>query len=370
MGMINIFHGSDSDFINATAHLKDKKTFRDLFHLIDKASAPSTIEFFETIYLKNFVLNTDDFAGAKDWVLLSFCSYILENTLFEIEDIWINNPPSYIYNDLMARYKNKITETWTQYKNIDIKALKALSKNYKTSVIGQDDIIHQMLPSIYALENPSRKRPATFLFLGASGVGKTETAKYISSFFDNKMLRIQFSMQQNYKAYKYIFGGEMGETSLARELIKRESNIVLLDEFDKVNDTFYNAFYQLFDEGRFVDNNYDVNMEKTIIICTTNFMSNQEAQVMLGTPIYSRFSKVIKFNPISETDKKKIAQKIYKEIFNQLDEEDKKLLFSDKILKNFTEQISKSNYVNMRMLKNDIEETIYKEILKAKKVIN
>ena len=73
------------------------------------------------------------------------------------------------------------------------------------------------------MRNTERKRPVTLLFLGESGIGKTETAKYISSSLGTDMVRIQFSMQQTSNAYQYIFGAEHGEDSLARELIRRSS---------------------------------------------------------------------------------------------------------------------------------------------------
>ena len=56
----------------------------------------------------------------------------------------------------------------------------------------------------------------------------------------------------------------------------RESNVILIDEFDKVNPAFYNAFYELFDEGRYVDTNYDVNLGQAIFLLTCNFGSEEE----------------------------------------------------------------------------------------------
>ena len=50
--------------------------------------------------------------------------------------------------------------------------------------------------------------------------------------------------------------------------MSRESNVILIDEFDKVNPSFYNAFYELFDGGRYVDTNYDVNLGQTIFLLT------------------------------------------------------------------------------------------------------
>lgn len=156
---------------------------------------------------------------------------------------------------------------------------------------------------------------------------------------------------------------------MARELIRRSSNVILLDEFDKVSPSFYNAFYQMFDEGTFVDANYSVDVSKCIIICTTNYRTEEEAEKYLGTPIYSRFSKVVIFNPISIDDKLKIARKCYTGLMEQVAAEDKELIKNNSVLSLFERVIKEGAYPNMRMLRNDIEDAINFEILKARGII-
>lgn len=153
-------------------------------------------------------------------------------------------------------------------------------------------------------------------------------------------------------------------------MIRRSSNVILLDEFDKVSPAFYNAFYQMFDEGTFVDANYSVDVSKCIIICTTNYRTEEEAEKHLGTPIYSRFSKVIIFNPISVDDKLKIARKCYGGLMEQIDGEDKKLIENNSVLTFFEKVIKDGAYPNMRMLRNDIEDAINFEILKARGILH
>ena len=67
-------------------------------------------------------------------------------------------------------------------------------------------------------------------------------AKSISKTLGGELLRVQFSMMQSDEAYNYVFGAEHSKNSFARDMMARESNVILIDEFDKVNPIFYNAF--------------------------------------------------------------------------------------------------------------------------------
>lgn len=372
MNMIEIYWGADKDFEEATKNLDNVHYLVDVLdHLnktnlkiegMDKQDSPLEIE--------NLLVHTDDYGGIKEWALLGFSNNILQSSKEEISNLWLCNPPIKIYDDIVRNYNREIiNEHKTIYPIITIENMRKMAEDFNETVIGQPNVIKQSLCSIYSLRNTERKRPVTLLFLGESGIGKTETAKYISSSLGTDMVRIQFSMQQTSNAYQYIFGAEHGEDSLARELIRRSSNVILLDEFDKVSPAFYNAFYQMFDEGKFVDANYSVDVSKCIIICTTNYRTEEEAEKYLGTPIFSRFSKVVIFNAIGVNDKLKIAKKCFLSLINQIDDEDRQLIENKPILEEFEKGISKGAYFNMRMLKNDIEDAINFEILKARNII-
>lgn len=370
---INIYWGSDKIFERETEKLTEICLLTDIINQLDKKiftieGAKKTEE--EPLNVKNLLVYTDDYGQIQEWVLLDFCNHILRNKKLCVEYLWLCNPPTKIYKNIIKNYKaDIIREHKPKITEISVDELKKLSENYEKEVIGQPNVMRRVLPAIYALKNEKRKRPVSILFLGASGIGKTETAKYIGEQLGMSLVRIQFSMQQTNQAYQYIFGAEHGEDSLARELIRRESNVVLLDEFDKVSPAFYNAFYQMFDEGLFVDSNYSVDMSRCIVICTTNYRSEEEAEKHLGTPIYSRFSKIVVFDAISIDDKIKIAEKCYQSILSKISEEEKMLIADNDILNKFNQGIRKNAYANMRMLNNDIEDAVYYEILKAYGII-
>ena len=373
MNKIEVFWGADEEFEAAISGLLDIHFLSDVLNYLNKTeikidgtNPPSE----EPLDVENLIVHTDDYGGMKEWAILGFTNNILQNLKVRIKNVWLSNPPTKIYEDILRNYnKDIIEEHHTDYPPITIENLKTIADGFNEAVIGQTQVISQILSAVYALRNQNRKRPVTLLFLGDSGIGKTETAKYISQCIGKEMVRVQFSMQQTNSAYQYIFGAEHGEDSLARELIRRKSNVVLLDEFDKFSPSFYNAFYQMFDEGVFVDANYSVDVSKCIIICTTNYQTVEEAEKNLGTPIFSRFSKVIRFLPISVEDKLIIAKKSYDSLLLQLDADDKELVPQDTVLPVFENAIRKGMYPNIRMLRNDMEDALNFEILRARNII-
>ncbi len=373
MEKIEIYWGADKDFEEATKNLKNTFFLSDVMDHISKTYVKvegATEKEEPPMKVENLLIHTDDYGGIKEWALLGFSNNVLCHLKLEIKNLWLCNPPQKIYKDIIKNFdKNIIKEYKTLYPEITIDSMKEMALGFNETVIGQPHVMKHILTSIYGLKNPKRTRPVTLLFLGDSGIGKTETAKYISSSLKTEMVRIQFSMQQTNNAYQYIFGADHGEDSLARELIRRKSNVVLLDEFDKVSSAFYNAFYQMFDEGVFVDANYSVDISKCIIICTTNYRTEEEAEKYLGTPIYSRFSKVVIFNPISIDDKLTIARKCYDSLMERVDAEDKAFIENNSVLELFERVIKEGAYPNMRMLRNDIEDAINFEILKARGII-
>lgn len=373
MNKINIFWGSDEVFAEATNGLTDFNYLTDVLEHIRKEKlviaghAPDKPD--DPMKVENLIVHTDDYGGINEWAMLGFTNNILQNLRVDIYNLWLCNPPKQIYQDIRRNFSEEtIDEHPAIYPGIELNALKKMATEFDSHVIGQSHVIKTALSAIYGLKIPSRKRPVTLLFLGDSGIGKTATAKFISDCIGKEMVRIQFSMQQTTTAYQYIFGAEHGEDSLARALIRRNSNVVLLDEFDKVPPAFYNAFYQMFDEGMFVDSNYSVDVSKCVIICTTNYTTEEEAEKNLGAPIYSRFSKVIKFVPISVENKLQIAENCYESVLGDV-QEDRALIVDNNILNFFKEHIKNGSYPNIRMLKNDIEDAIYFEILKKRNIL-
>lgn len=117
-------------------------------------------------------------------------------------------------------------------------------------------------------------------------------------------------MMQTNEAYNYVFGAEHSKGSFAKDLMSRETNVILIDEFDKVNTIFYNAFYELFDEGKYVDSN--------------NFRSEEEIKQVLGPAMYSRIGCCIEYKDLTKEQKCIIIEKCYNKIISQLKDDEKK----------------------------------------------
>ena len=120
---------------------------------------------------------------------------------------------------------------------------------------------------------------ATFLFVGPTGVGKTELAKILTGIqFGSKdfMLRFDMSEYQDKQSIFQLIGAPNGERSgtLTDAVLKNPYSLVLLDEFEKAHPDILNLFLQVFDDGRLTDSiGHTVNFQNTIIIATSNASS-------------------------------------------------------------------------------------------------
>lgn len=193
-----------------------------------------------------------------------------------------------------------LTDFLDKIKEDNKRMLLEINEKFDDTIIGQDKVKDRLLAALYPLlQKSSKRKPIVLMFYGKSGVGKTETAKFISKVLGQPLFRKQFSMFHSGEFQGYLFGGTHSQASFARDLLERESNVLLLDEFDKPHPVFHSAFYQLFDEGIFEDKNYQLSLYNSIIICTSNYLTEEEIRKNLGDPIFYRFDKFIKFDDLS-----------------------------------------------------------------------
>ena len=362
---IVIFTGSKRDFHalldSRISECEETITFLDLIQLYNARIRPGESGVKENALMQkkvvdNCIVRTEDYSSVLEHVLSNFINVLIAH--HEIGTLYVQNPPKRVLNSLRSMYSDdEIEYLRSEYVQIDRDMLKTIYRNLNDDIIGQDECKRQLLSGLYRLSLEETERPAVLMLYGPSGVGKTETAKSISHSLGGELLRIQFSMMQTSEAYNYVFGAEHSKPSFARDMVTRETNVILIDEFDKVNPLFYNAFYELFDEGRYVDTNYDVDLHGSIFLCTSNFMSEDEIKKALGPAMFSRIGCCIEYADLTVEQKISIIQGWYDTIISQLKEDEKTVIEGTDILAWFMSNAER--YDNIRILKVKLENAVF-----------
>lgn len=312
------------------------------------------------IDVDNCIVRAEDYGSVLEHVLSNFVTIVTLN--HDIGTIYVHNPPKRVLRSLVSVFEDDIEYLVSPYDVINREKLIQIYNNLNISILGQDGCKKQLISGLYKLMSNTSKKPSVLMFYGPSGVGKTETAKVLSEALGGELLRIQFSMMQTNEAYNYVFGAEHSKSSFARDMLSRESNVILIDEFDKVNPLFYNAFYELFDEGKYVDSNYEVKLSDTIFICTCNFRNEEEIKRTLGPAMYSRIGCCIEYTELNYQEKCKIIVSWYDELMGKLKEDEKNVITQTNILTWFKKNANR--YDNIRILKNKLENSIFEELSK------
>ncbi len=204
-----------------------------------------------------------------------------------------------------------------------------LKNEFNKMVIGQEEatksVTNAIIRSKVNLNDPN-KPIGSFLFLGPTGVGKTEVAKTIAKELmddESKMIRIDMSEYMESHAVAKLIGAPPGyigyeQGGYLTEAIRRNPySVVLFDEIEKAHPEVLNILLQLLDEGKLTDSRgNEINFKNTIVVMTTNIGSN----LILDNPeisldelkstiltyikpeIYNRIDSIIKFNPLTESD--------------------------------------------------------------------
>lgn len=364
---IIIFYGSKKDF----EHLVSEETCEDeitipFMELIQRYNArirPSEAGVKEyslgrNIEVDNCIVRSDDYGSVLEHVLANFVNVVTLN--HNIGTLFVHNPPRKVRDSLRSFYGDEIEYRGTEYPSLSREKLKEVYSNINADILGQDGCKKQIVSSMYRLMTNASGKPVVLMLYGPSGVGKTESAKSISKTMGGELLRIQFSMMQTNEAFNYVFGAEHSKGSFARDMMARESNVILIDEFDKVNPAFYNAFYELFDEGRYVDTNYDVSLGQAIFLLTCNFSSEEEIKCVLGPAMFSRIGCCIEYEELSTEQKQIIVNNWYGALLESLKEDEKKVIQETNILQWFIKNAER--YDNIRILKTKLENAVFEQL--------
>lgn len=345
----------DRDYLIDLVNERDEAR-RRVIHVVEGQEAAQQSEEYERP--KRLVAESNDYASIQEHAIMNFIGLV---RLINPEELYLHNPPAHVHVQLERELETKVVRF--EYPSITTETLRQFNDGFSRHLVGQAEVKESLLSALYRLATQPLTKPAVLMFYGPSGVGKTETAQFINGLLGGTLLRKQFSMYQNDRFASYLFGGSHTEASFAHDLLDRESGVVLIDEFDKANPVFHSAFYQLFDSGVFEDKNYRVQLGNSLVLCTSNYRSENEIREVLGDALFSRFDSLIRFNALSEAEVKQVIDRLVERRFGELSPYERDLVDRDNVRSALYPHANK--YGNVRKLDKVVNELISLILVRA-----
>ena len=315
---------------------------------------------------------------------------------------------SMLQEEVTAENVAEVVAKWTgipvsRMLQTEVEKLLHLEDELHKRVAGQDQAIEMVSDAVRrsraGLQDP--KRPiGSFIFLGTTGVGKTELAKTLASYLfndENAMIRIDMSEYQERHAVSRLVGAPPGyvgydEGGQLTEAVRRKPySVVLLDEIEKAHPDVWNILLQVLDEGRLTDNKgRTANFKNTIIIMTSNIGSHliqekmaqmegwnnalileetkEEVMTLLKQVVrpefLNRVDEVVLFEPLTLEHARKILAIQFKEVQRRLAEQNITLEASEEALNKLANDGYDPNYGG-RPMKRVLQKAVLNELSKA-----
>ena len=315
----------------------------------DLMSETENIDYEAIAKLKSdIVLCENDIAGLTD---KANDNAVTEEDIAKVIELWTGVPSS------------KVIES-------DLKKLGSLEATLKSKVIGQDDAIAVIAAAIKRsrVQISPRRRPASFIFVGPTGVGKTELVKQISTELfstPETLIRLDMSEFMEKHSVSRIIGSPPGyvgydEAGQLTEKVRRKPySVILFDEIEKAHPDVMNILLQILDEGRITDaQGRTVNFENTVIVMTSNAGSERKSGALgfgkekgdatrekimkalsdfLRPEFIGRVDEIAIFNALTVEDYEKIAELLLTELEGSLKEKDISFKWTDDVAKYLAE---------------------------------
>ena len=247
-------------------------------------------------------------------------------------------------------------------------------------VVGQDEAIRAVSDAVRrsraGLSNEHRPL-GSFLFLGTTGVGKTELAKALSEFLFNDesmMTRIDMSEYQESHTVSRLVGAPPGyvgydEGGQLTEAVRRKPySVILLDEIEKAHPDVFNILLQVLDDGRLTDNKgRTVDFKNTLLIMTSN-LKEEELRLRMRPEFINRIDEIVNFHSLSREDIREIVRIQMGLLSKKLSEENVSLkytpAFEDAMVENGYEPEFGARPVK-RLIQRELVNLLAKEILEG-----
>ena len=248
-------------------------------------------------------------------------------------------------------------------------------------VVGQDKAISSVSDAVRrsraGLSNEHRPI-GSFLFLGTTGVGKTELAKALAEFLFNDesmMTRIDMSEYQESHTVSRLIGAPPGyvgydEGGQLTEAVRRKPySVVLLDEIEKAHPDIFNILLQVLDDGRLTDNKgRTVDFKNTILIMTSN-LRYEELKTRMRPEFLNRIDEIVTFDPLSKDNIREIVRIQMDILHKKLEDDNVQLSFT----KAFEDDMVENGYDPeygarpvKRLIQRELVNQLAKEILEGK----
>lgn len=302
-------------------------------------------------------------------------------------------------NDILALIKTKTNIPVGEIQEAERTKLLSLEQFLRARVVGQDEAIKVIANAMRRARAGVRnmKRPiGSALFLGPTGVGKTETVKALADLFfgdEKAILRFDMSEYQTADSLERLIGFSDGERAgtLTKTLKEKPYGVLLLDEFEKANKEILDLFLQILDEGFFSDmRGKRVSARNVIIIATSNAGSDliwqareqgfdvsaakdQIISKIIERGIYkpellNRFDAVVLFNPLGNTELAQIARIMLEKLQKRLKERNLELVITDDlvnaVIKHGTDPLFGARPMN-RAIQEKVEQAIAEKLIRG-----
>ena len=307
-----------------------------------------------------------------------------------------------VFADVEEQDVAKVIELWTgipasRVQENELKKLANLEDVLKRHIIGQDEAVSAISAAIRRsrVQISPRRHPASFIFVGPTGTGKTELVRVLSQeLFDTPETLIRLDMSEFMEKHSvskiigsppgYVGYDEAGQ--LTEKVRRRPYSVLLFDEIEKAHPDVLNILLQILDEGRITDaHGRTVNFENTVIVMTSNAgsdrrenslgfnktaadMNREKVMRALGEflrpEFLSRIDEVIVFRPLDVKDYKKIAALMLDEYVGSLKEKGIALTYNQEVCAYLAEK-SIHGQSGARDLRNNIRRMVEDKLAMA-----